>query len=101
MADSRLGVQIWERGSRGRRILSPPVHTACHDHLRGEFLASSGGVADCLPLLEKGKEGEGQPERSDGIRMQAILKVFFIQIVEIGLFERFCCLLSRLFELAY
>lgn len=101
VADSRLGVQIRERGSRGRRVLSPPVHAACHDHLWGKLFDSSRGVADRFPLLEEGEEGEGQPKRSDGIRMQAIIEVFFLQVIEVGLFKRFCRLLGRLFELAY
>lgn len=87
MANSRLGEEVRERRSAGRRILRPAVHAAGHDHLWGELPSSDGCVAYLLPLLEKRKEGESQPVWSNCHRVQAVVEIFFLDVVKVRCFE--------------
>ena len=98
MANSRLGEQIRERRSAGRRILRPSVHATGHDYLWGELPTSNGCVAYLFPLLKKRKEGKGQPVWSNGHRVQAVVEVFFLDIIEVRCFEGLGGVLCRFLE---
>ena len=90
LSNCRLGKEVRKAEATSRWIFCPSVQTTRHNYLRCKFFPTDTSKATLFPSFKQGKEGECHPVWTNSVGVVDLVKLLFVEIVEICFFERIC-----------